>query len=255
MVRAYWWRVFSRSWNQSLRTLGLDSRGRIVTAFLTFLITIAVLLFWGSQDAASDAALERSVIWALALLAFPAVYVWNFVRAPAEIDQQNRRNINNLVGVTSKLTVQLAKKETDRIKILTLSVFRENGQKLVSEKISVEEYSRWSLDVETWKTVGVACLATDFSHQDSVLFHTIQYRPIPYGYRVSADHNGDLNALTARIQMLNNVIDRYQDQWSPITEEERLIANSRLAVFEAHIATFDSVKTPAPKDRLGDPHG
>ncbi len=71
MVGVYWRKVAVRAWSQSLRTLGFDSRGRVVTAFLTALIAAAVLLFWGSQDAAGDMALERGVIWALAFFGIP----------------------------------------------------------------------------------------------------------------------------------------------------------------------------------------
>lgn len=248
MVGAYWRRAGAHAWSRTIKALGYRSKGRIAATFLTAVAAAGILLFWGSQDAAGDMALARGGLWAIAIMVFPFLYVWHFVHAPAELDQQSTDNIKRLVDVTSKLTAQLIKKKTDRFKILTLSVFKENGQNLMSEKISAEEYSRWASDFERWKVVGLACLATDFSHQDAVSFRSVTYRPIPYGYRVGTDHNNKINALAARIQILNTVIDRFKDQWSPITAAERAIVNSRLAVFEAQIAEPAGIQNHGLKD-------
>lgn len=98
MVRDYWRRVVVRAWEQTIRSLGFESRGRIVTAIFSFVVTVAVLLFWGSQDAAGDMTLERGALWVITLLAFPFIYLWIFLRVSPEWDKQKTDRISELEG-------------------------------------------------------------------------------------------------------------------------------------------------------------
>lgn len=125
MVKAYWRRVAARAWRTSIQTLGFESRGRVVTAFLSALAIAAVLLFWGSQDAAGDMALERTVIWALAISAFLFAYVWGFLKAPAGMENEAAEAADaKIEGLNERIEAL----ENERRQILTFD-FRPEDNK------------------------------------------------------------------------------------------------------------------------------
>ena len=239
MVKAYWPKVAVHAWSQSLQTLGFTSRGRIVTAFLTALGVAAVLLFWGSQDAAGDMVLERGAIWALGILAFPFVYGWHFIKAPAEMENQLKTGLNkkitDLEATVNTLRVQTANNTAARLTSSSLSVLIERGLELLKRRIKIEELPSWTKEVEAWELNCLALLRTGISHQDAVAFHTIIYNVANnFIYKVNEKHNKLLNELSARINLLKNINDRYKDHWITMSPQWRIVVEAYLAKFKGN---------------------
>lgn len=241
MQAKYWLRVAGLAWSKTIQALGLDSRGRVVTAFLTALTAAAVLLFWGSQDAAGDMALERGAIWALAVLVFPFLYVWYFVTTPAKIDDEIKGEIGSLREHVAKAATALVLKAVSRQSVLTLSLLLERGYEISVERISLDQFERWLEKLNKWEVLTLRYIATNFSHQEAVSFKNVLYSVREnFIFKVSEDHNKGLQQLTTRLNTLRGIVARHQKDWSPISPADRDQIEAVLAVFDAQIAASDS---------------
>lgn len=207
--------------------------------FLMVLTATAVLLFWGSQDAAGDMVLERGAIWALAILAFPFVYGWHFIRAPVEMENQLKSDLGQIItgleATVKTLQVQTANNTAARLTSSSLSVLIECGLELAQRRIKIEEISSWTKEVEAWKLHSMALLRTGISHQDAVAFHTIIYDiQRNFIYKVNDEHNKLLNELKARISLLKEINDRYKEHWVTMTPQWRAVVENYLAQFKGN---------------------
>lgn len=236
MVWNYWRRVFAHTWRRSVRTIGFESRIRVVTAALTAVIAAAALLFWGSQDAVGDFALERGVLWATAVLIFPIVYFWHLFRAPAEIDHENQQNISRIADANTKLAKQLVKQRADKQNVLALSVLLEDGYAITGDRTSAETYSSWAQKVRRWELLTLKFLAHHFSHPEAVSFSNVQYETKQnFIFNISPEHNKELQQTTARLQILRDIVAKREDDWLPLSQEDRSKIRALLEDFEAQV--------------------
>lgn len=87
---SYWRRIHKRALARTVAALGLGSWLAIIGKVLTAATVVGLLLFVGSQDAPRDELIARVGAALLVALFFPLVYVWQFLRAPSDIDAEER---------------------------------------------------------------------------------------------------------------------------------------------------------------------
>jgi hypothetical protein len=104
---------------------------------------VIALLFWGSQDSAGDMALERGVVWGLAIAAFPFVYAWQFIRTPAVLDAEQTNLNKSLADRLGAISTASANKEIHRTHLLALGVLQERGHDLHVKRITESEFAEW----------------------------------------------------------------------------------------------------------------
>lgn len=243
MVRDYWRRVFAYAWQRSVTALGFGSKGRIVTAIFSALAVVAVLLFWGSQDAAGDMALERGTLWGLTIMAFPFVYMWYFFRAPAEMDLEKKNEITGLNHEIQKYTAALAQKTVSQINIRIISVLLEEGYALSVERLTSERFEVWVQEIRNWEFVTLKFIATVISHQDAVTFKTVRYNTREnFIFKIHEDHNHELQTLTARLNILRDIVSRFKQDWAPLSKQEKGEIKVLLDAFKSEVLASDGNK-------------
>ncbi|WP_340116404.1 hypothetical protein [Pelagibius sp. 7325] len=211
-----------------------------MTAFLTFLAVVAVLLFWGSQDAAGDAALERGALWALTLLAFPFVYIWQFLRAPAELDDLSQRQGGALVDQLNKVQGELEAKRDRRTSALLLSLLLERGNEYLAQRITEDQYDAWQKNVRMWEIRTVRVLAHFFSHQDATVFkHAVYMATNNFIFSINEQHNDKLRQIVVRLEVLRGILSQHRENWATITKEERKLALRLLESIEVQSVASD----------------
>jgi hypothetical protein len=87
----FWSVVHTQAIQATRRLLGLESVAAIVIRALITIAIVAALMLWGSDDAANDEMIFRSVAAGLVILLAPFVYAGNFVRflpAPARASHE-----------------------------------------------------------------------------------------------------------------------------------------------------------------------
>lgn len=244
MAKAYWRKVAVLAWSQSLQTLRLTSSVGIVLTILTALVMVAVLLFWGSQDAAGDMILERGAIWAVAILAFPFVYGWHFMLMPAKMDEEKNNNIETLNGRLNVATVALKQQVVNRFNVLTLSILLEQGYVINIERISLDQFENWTNRLRAWEILALKYIATAFSHQDAVAFKNVHYHMKEnFIFKISDEHNRELQQLTTRLKTLREIVNRHQGAWSPVSPVEREQIETYLVDLNSQISASDSDQT------------
>lgn len=215
-----------------------------MTAFLSTLAVAAILLFWGSQDAAGDMALERGAIWALMILAFPFVYLWYFARTPAILDYENQTVIHKISSDVKSLSTQLSQKRTTQEIVHMLSILTGEGRLLVGKRISEEEFNDWLSKYNDWAWITLKFLATVFSQQDATNFNSIMYeRKRKFVYAINEQHNDKLNEFQKRLSILEGISSRYQDIWAPIDEAGKKRLEEKLNVFKMQALATRGNKT------------
>jgi hypothetical protein len=237
MVRSYWKRVHLRAWKEARQALWLESSERAVIIVVLSALVIALIWLIGGKEEAISELIAKGSATAAILLAFPIVYWWKFFRVPPihekEAAEVNNVTIGNLTNTVEKLTEQRMR----RYDVLVLSVLLEKGNDLCVKRIKQEDFETWAKDVKNWLNITMAYLATKFSHQDAVAFGTVTFNPKQnFIFKISDQHNSDLNELSARIEVAKKIIARHEDIWSPLTIEERKGIEAFISVIERQAA-------------------
>ncbi len=237
MAGGYWRRVHNRAAGEALHLLGLGSWSQIVIRAAVVIAAILALMFWGSTDAASDEMIVRVAIVAVIVLLFPLVYVWKFVRSPAAIEKElidiHKQRVGALESTINSLGVQAVNIRAATLTASSLSILIERGWDLSMRRITVDELPNWIQEVNAWNLNCMALLRTGISHQDAVSFKTVIYDPQrDIVYKVNEDHNNLLNALFARIELLQGISTRYKAYWLTITPQWRAVVEDHLTKFK-----------------------
>lgn len=96
MVGRYWRDIFARAFRDSLRAVRYESGTRLMLAVLFSLAVILSLYLLGSADAWKDEAVAKAAPFALALIGFPVIFLWNLLSAPARIHLEQDEKIKAL---------------------------------------------------------------------------------------------------------------------------------------------------------------
>jgi hypothetical protein len=96
MTEKYWFgSVHRKAWQETRELLRIETRARLMMGIVTVGMALAVVWLMGEQETARSEILVRVALSAVILLAFPFVYVWEFIRAPSklhyELEQENIR--------------------------------------------------------------------------------------------------------------------------------------------------------------------
>lgn len=92
----YWRRVHGRAVHDARGTLGIESRERAVLVIITAAVSVVVIWTLGGSDAALGEILAKTGATAAILLAFPFVYVWKFLTAPAKLQREAEEALDRL---------------------------------------------------------------------------------------------------------------------------------------------------------------
>lgn len=95
-MRDYWRRICNRAFKETAATLGLDSTGRLLIRVVVAVVGIALLWLVGSENAATNEIILKSVATAIILLVFPGVFIWKMISVPAEEDVEKSHRIIKL---------------------------------------------------------------------------------------------------------------------------------------------------------------
>jgi hypothetical protein len=101
--KSYWRRVRKRATEEARAALSIETRERVVIGAVVTITAIALLFFFGSEGASWDEALAKVGPWVILILGvYPVVWVWKFVRAPAQMADEERRRIDALQKALSE---------------------------------------------------------------------------------------------------------------------------------------------------------
>ena len=203
-------------------------------------VVLLALAFWGSEDAASDEIIFRLTLGGLGLFAFPLVYAWKLAAVPAKFDDEKNKIIEEGKTKLAVAAASLTHKAITRNNVLTLSVLLEKGHDFNAERISADQFDEWVSRLKAWEILTLKYVASKFSHQEAVVFKNVKFNPNEnFIFKVSDDHNRHLQEIAVRIGKLQEIIKRYQGDWSPISLTERTKINAALAVFEVQVLAAD----------------
>lgn len=141
MVINYWRRVHRRALSDARHALLLESKERVVIAIILAVIGLALIWLFGAHEAALHELIVRLALTSAILLAFPFVYIWKFITAPAALDHES----------TTKLASATA--DIPRITILDAS-FDQNGPTEFYMDIRIVNpeppttFNNWNLSIE-----------------------------------------------------------------------------------------------------------
>jgi hypothetical protein len=89
-MQKYWRQVFARAWREAAKSVGLETRERVVVALIIQGI-IAIGLWYAIGPAmAGGTAWTRVLTAAAPFLLFPILFLWRLPRVPAEIGREQQ---------------------------------------------------------------------------------------------------------------------------------------------------------------------
>ena len=103
MYREYWRKIHRVAIAETRKTFGLEAPEQIILRILMAIAVIAALIFVGSKGAAHDEIVVRIALCSLILFLFPAFYLWNLVRTPADLDTKNSQHTIRLQSQITEL--------------------------------------------------------------------------------------------------------------------------------------------------------
>lgn len=92
----YWREIHGLALSETARVFHIESVEKLLLAIVTAVALVAALLLVGSEDAARDEMIVRSVLAGVVVLGFPLVYVIKFIQAPPRRDQVKQERIEKL---------------------------------------------------------------------------------------------------------------------------------------------------------------
>ena len=109
MVNCYWRAILARAFRDSLRAIRYESAPRLMLTIFFGLAVILGLYLLGSPDAWKDESIVKAAPFALALIGFPAIFLWSLLSAPARIHaEQNQRIATLKAALEPTLRVSIA---------------------------------------------------------------------------------------------------------------------------------------------------
>ena len=247
-IAKYYKKVSTRALQRTLNFLGYKSRERVLANLLLVLLVATVLMIWGSRDSAGDMFLERMTLWVLVALAFPFIYLWHFIRSPALIDEEQLEHIEQMNGLLAIAKSAMVEKQDFRQKAHTLSVLVEQGDGLFIQRITEGQFEEWKNKLHNWEQLTLFYISNAISHQDAVQFRSIKFdNKENYLYKINDEHNNLLRQTNIRLEKIRKIIDRYREEWAPLTKNEHNDIIKALQLLEMQALNAKSGETGREK--------
>jgi hypothetical protein len=204
MAKAYWRSVHKLAATETFKSLGLESRDRLVIAILLAFIYLAVVWELGGRDAASGELLLKVAATMAPLIAFPAIYLWKFFRVPArmaaeaeEAQLELRRRLDRRAEINEKL-----RKLSDQL---------AQGHSLMQQKISNDnEFAAWIERTSAWAEETRNQITTAISLPAATAFYFIEsVQAADYSGVYNSKHNSKKLYLSVHVSRLRDLINQY----------------------------------------------
>ncbi len=86
----YWRNIHKRAVKDARHALRIETADRVVITVIVMIIAIAVIWLVNTHEMATNEIIKRVCYTVAVIIAFPAVYFWKFIAAPAKIDAEER---------------------------------------------------------------------------------------------------------------------------------------------------------------------
>jgi hypothetical protein len=108
MVGKYWAFICRRAFKEACESVGIKTRGPLVTVTLGVIVVILALGFWGSPDAQGDETIGRVAWIAVIVVAIFFLFAWRVVTVPAKVHGEQEGRIDTLqIRLTPRLSLSL----------------------------------------------------------------------------------------------------------------------------------------------------
>jgi len=214
MLREYWRTIALRALDDTKKQFGLESWLQIMIRLGFGIVAILALVFWGSEGAASDEFKVRIAIALLIVFAFPLLYFWNFISAPAKINQAKDaaifRHVTRAIDTQNKTLIAN-----------TLTVLRQRGLDLMSEKITIDGFDSWDKRRKNWHVAGLNYIKNNISALVAGSFNiVITTNKDKFTGSVNDEHNQSQLQLREQIRILDNCLNDYKAFIGTMTQEQ-----------------------------------